>query len=134
MRRRPRGSETETMSPARTLRAGLAASSLMSTLPPSHAVAPRLRVLNTRAAQSHLSTRIESSGACTRRRYHSDKGAQTMTRIVASALVLVLTAAAWAADVVMIEDWTSQKLGAKGIPDGWHGGQAWGLPQPELGQ
>jgi DUF3047 family protein len=55
-----------------------------------------------------------------------------MTRIVASALVLVLTAAAFAADVVMIEDWKSQKLGAKGIPDGWLGGQTWGLPQHDF--
>src|SRR5207244_6349551 len=74
-RRRPRGSVTLMRSPARTRLAGFAASSLMSTLPPSHAVEARLRVLNTRAAQSHLSTRIESGEACTRRRYHSRKGA-----------------------------------------------------------
>jgi len=55
-----------------------------------------------------------------------------MTRIVALALVLVLTAAAWAADVVMIEDWKSQKLGAKGVQEGWLGGQTWGLPQHDF--
>jgi Protein of unknown function (DUF3047) len=55
-----------------------------------------------------------------------------MSRIVASALVLILTAAAWAADVVMIEDWKSQKLGAKGIQEGWLGGQTWGLPQHDF--
>src|SRR5437660_12671598 len=119
MRRRPRGKVTMTRSPARTFRAGLAASSLTSTLPPSHAVEARLRVLNTRAAQSHLSMRIESSEACTRRRYHSGgKGALTMTRFVVATLVLLLTAVAWAADVVSIEDWKAQQWGAKSIPEG----------------
>src|SRR5882724_10178086 len=74
MRRRPRGSVTMMRSPARTRLAGFAASSLTSTLPPSQDAEARLRVLNTRAAQSHLSTRIESREACTRRRYHSGKG------------------------------------------------------------
>ena len=46
-------------------------------------------------------------------------------------LLLVFTMAAWAADVV-IDDWKSQKLGAHGIPDGWTGGQTWGLPQHDL--
>jgi hypothetical protein len=54
-----------------------------------------------------------------------------MTRLVAVVLLLVLTMAAWAADVV-IDDWKSQKLGAHGIPDGWTGGQTWGLPQHDL--
>jgi hypothetical protein len=55
-----------------------------------------------------------------------------MTRLVAVMLLLVVLAvAAWAADVV-IDDWKSQKLGAHGIPDGWLGGQTWGLPQHDL--
>jgi len=54
-----------------------------------------------------------------------------MTRLVAVVLLLVLAVSAWAADVV-IEDWRSQKLGAHGIPDGWLGGQTWGLPQHDM--
>ena len=55
-----------------------------------------------------------------------------MTRFAVPALVMMLTAVAWAADVVTIEDWTTQKVGAKGIPDGWLGGQTWGLPQYDM--
>ena len=54
-----------------------------------------------------------------------------MTRLVGVMLLLVLAVAAWAADVV-IDDWKSQKLGAHGIPDGWLGGQTWGLPQHDM--
>jgi Protein of unknown function (DUF3047) len=54
-----------------------------------------------------------------------------MARLVAVVLLLVLAVAAWAADVV-IDDWKSQKLGAHGIPDGWLGGQTWGLPQHDM--
>jgi hypothetical protein len=54
-----------------------------------------------------------------------------MARLVAVMLLLVLAVAAWAADVV-IDDWQSQKLGAHGIPDGWLGGQTWGLPQHDM--
>jgi hypothetical protein len=54
-----------------------------------------------------------------------------MTRLVAVALLFVLAVSAWAADVV-IEDWKSQKVGAHGIPDGWLGGQTWGLPQHDM--
>ena len=54
-----------------------------------------------------------------------------MARLVAVMLLLVLAVAAWAADVV-IDDWKSQKLGAHGIPDGWLGGQTWGLPQHDM--
>jgi Protein of unknown function (DUF3047) len=54
-----------------------------------------------------------------------------MTRLGAVMLLLVLAVAAWAADVV-IDDWQSQKLGAHGIPDGWLGGQTWGLPQHDM--
>ena len=54
-----------------------------------------------------------------------------MTRLVAVMLLLVLAVTAWAAEVV-IDDWKSQKLGAHGIPDGWLGGQTWGLPQHDM--
>lgn len=54
-----------------------------------------------------------------------------MTRLIAVMLLLVLAVAAWAADVV-IDDWKSQQLGAHGIPDGWLGGQTWGLPQYDM--
>lgn len=55
-----------------------------------------------------------------------------MTRFAVPALVMMLTAVAWAADVVTIEDWKSQQVGTKGIPDGWLGGQTWGLPQYDM--
>ncbi len=55
-----------------------------------------------------------------------------MTRLAVPILLMMLTAVAWAADVVTLEDWTTQKLGAKGIPDGWLGGQTWGLPQHDM--
>lgn len=55
-----------------------------------------------------------------------------MTRFAVPALVMMLTAVAWAADVVTIEDWKTQTVGAKGIPDGWLGGQTWGLPQYDM--
>ena len=55
-----------------------------------------------------------------------------MTRFAVPVIVMMLTAVAWAADVVTLEDWKAQKLGAKGIPDGWLGGQTWGLPQYDM--
>jgi len=55
-----------------------------------------------------------------------------MTRVVVLAFLLLLTVAAWGADVVVIDDWKSQELGAKGIPEGWIGGQTWGLPQHDI--
>lgn len=54
-----------------------------------------------------------------------------MARFVVMVVLLAFTVAAWAADVV-IDDWKSQKLGAKGIPEGWLGGQTWGLPQHDM--
>ena len=55
-----------------------------------------------------------------------------MTRFVVLTFLLLLAAAAWGADLVVIEDWKNQKLGAKGIPEGWLGGQTWGLPQHDM--
>lgn len=54
-----------------------------------------------------------------------------MARFVVMVVLLASTVAAWASDVV-IDDWKSQKLGAKGIPEGWLGGQTWGLPQHDM--
>jgi DUF3047 family protein len=44
-----------------------------------------------------------------------------------AAAVLALAALAWAADVVLIEDWSSYAVGTKGIPPGWQK-QRWGSP------
>jgi Protein of unknown function (DUF3047) len=54
-----------------------------------------------------------------------------MTRFVVLVFLLAVAISAWAADVVL-EDWKSQKVGAKGIPEGWQGGQTWGLPQYDM--
>jgi hypothetical protein len=55
-----------------------------------------------------------------------------MTRFAVPVIVMMLTAVAWAADVITVEDWKAHKLGAKGVPDGWLGGQTWGLPQHDM--
>jgi hypothetical protein len=51
-------------------------------------------------------------------------------RRLAPALLLLLCAAtvAWAADQVVVEDWTQAAAGARGIPQGWKG-QNWGSPK-----
>jgi hypothetical protein len=49
------------------------------------------------------------------------------TRLALSALLLVLSGVAWAADQVVIEDWSKYPVGAHGIPEGWEG-QKWGSP------
>ena len=49
------------------------------------------------------------------------------TPLALSALLLVLIGAAWAADQVVIEDWSKYSVGAHGIPEGWEG-QKWGSP------
>ena len=41
---------------------------------------------------------------------------------------LLTTVAAWAADTVVVADWSKYAVGTKGIPDGWKGG-SWGSPQ-----
>jgi hypothetical protein len=43
-------------------------------------------------------------------------------------LLLGLAAGALAADLVVVEDWSSQPLGTKGIPPGWQKRQSWGSP------
>jgi len=47
-------------------------------------------------------------------------------------LALLLAVTAWAADLVVVEDWAALKVGARGIPDGWKGGQTWGTPKHEF--
>jgi DUF3047 family protein len=41
---------------------------------------------------------------------------------------LLIAVAAWAADSVVITDWSKYPAGTKGIPDGWKGG-SWGSPK-----
>ena len=53
-------------------------------------------------------------------------------RALGLAIALLLVGPAWAADVVVVEDWTKLKLGAKGVPDGWTSGQSWGLPKHDF--
>jgi hypothetical protein len=43
------------------------------------------------------------------------------------AMVVVAAALAWAADVVVVEDWSSHAVGTKGLPNGWQK-QRWGSP------
>jgi hypothetical protein len=51
------------------------------------------------------------------------------SRLTLVALGLTLATTAWAqGGSVVIEDWTRQPAGAKGIPDGWKG-QNWGSPK-----
>ncbi len=42
-----------------------------------------------------------------------------MTWFVVPVLVMMLTAVAWAAYVVTVEDWKVHKIGSKGTPHGW---------------
>jgi len=50
-------------------------------------------------------------------------------RFTLVALALALAATAWAqGDILLIEDWSKQPVGAKGIPEGWKG-QNWGSPK-----
>ena len=41
---------------------------------------------------------------------------------------LLVAVAAWAADSVVLADWSKYRVGTKGIPDGWKGGN-WGSPR-----
>ncbi len=45
--------------------------------------------------------------------------------------VLLVAVAAWAADTVLVTDWSKYPVGAKGIPEGWKGG-SWGSPKYEF--
>jgi hypothetical protein len=44
---------------------------------------------------------------------------------------LLLAAVVWAADFVVIEDWSKPPVGAKGVPEGWQG-QNWGSPAYDM--
>jgi hypothetical protein len=46
-------------------------------------------------------------------------------------VLLAVAAVAGAADQVVVEDWSAQKVGAKGIPAGWKG-QNWGSPTYDM--
>lgn len=48
-------------------------------------------------------------------------------RVLVSALLVPLVATAWAADLVVVEDWQKAPVGTRGIPPGWTG-QTWGSP------
>jgi hypothetical protein len=45
-----------------------------------------------------------------------------------SLATVLLTVAAWAADTIVVADWSQYRVGTKGIPDGWKGGN-WGSPK-----
>ena len=53
------------------------------------------------------------------------------TRLALPLLLLLMAAVAWAADQVVIEDWTKHPVGTKGIPPGWEG-QKWGSPAYDM--
>jgi hypothetical protein len=50
-----------------------------------------------------------------------------MAKLATAVVLMGLTAAAWAADVVVVEDWTRLAVGARGVPGDWKG-QNWGSP------
>jgi hypothetical protein len=54
-----------------------------------------------------------------------------MRRRAVLSLFLLMATAAWAAEQVMIEDWSKAPVGTKGIPPGWQG-QKWGSPAYDL--
>ncbi len=49
-------------------------------------------------------------------------------RLVPVLLLLCAVTAAWAADQLVVEDWSQAPVGTKGIPSGWKG-QNWGSPK-----
>jgi hypothetical protein len=50
------------------------------------------------------------------------------SRLALTALLLALATAAGAQSQFIVEDWSSQPVGSKGIPNGWKG-QNWGSPK-----
>ena len=55
----------------------------------------------------------------------------TRARLAVLAVAFAVVAAAWAADSVVVEDWRSYALGARGIPGEWKE-QTWGKPAYDL--
>jgi len=52
-----------------------------------------------------------------------------MKTLVAGASLAALVAVAWVhPGDFLVEDWSKHPVGAKGIPQGWKGGQTWGTP------
>ena len=52
-----------------------------------------------------------------------------MRKVLLLAVAVLLSAlASWAADTVLVADWSKYPVGARGIPEGWKGG-SWGSPQ-----
>jgi hypothetical protein len=54
-----------------------------------------------------------------------------MRRRAVLSLFLLMATVAWAAEQVIIEDWSKAPVGTKGIPPGWQG-QKWGSPAYDL--
>jgi hypothetical protein len=54
-----------------------------------------------------------------------------MRRRAVLSLFLLMATVAWAAEQVVIEDWSKAPVGTKGIPPGWQG-QKWGSPAYDL--
>jgi DUF3047 family protein len=46
---------------------------------------------------------------------------------LAASILLVALTTAWAADVVVVEDWSKHPVGTKGVPNDWKA-QSWGSP------
>ena len=51
--------------------------------------------------------------------------------VLSPLLALLIAAVAWAADRVVVEDWSKAPRGTRGIPAGWKG-QSWGSPAYDL--
>ena len=61
----------------------------------------------------------------------SGRGRPYRARVVVVAVALCAAAAAWAADHVVVEDWSRAPVRTRGIPPGWEG-QSWGSPKYDL--
>jgi hypothetical protein len=52
-------------------------------------------------------------------------------RLTLAGLLLALATTVWAADQILVEDWSKHTVGAHGLPDGWKA-QNWGSPKYDL--
>jgi len=50
------------------------------------------------------------------------------SRLAFATLLLAVATAAWAQSQVVVEDWSTQTVGSKGLPEGWKA-QNWGSPK-----
>jgi hypothetical protein len=55
-----------------------------------------------------------------------------MAKLATAVLLLAVVATAWAADVVVVEDWVRYPAGTRGVPSDWKG-QNWGSPAYDFG-